>query len=103
MALPNPFGRRYQIIYEVGTERTINRAELLRVIEVDGQTLRRTLLAITETFGVQFMYVANAAGGMGRSKDSPGVIRISDWGILDKARFVAWYEAQGAAPEEQSE
>lgn len=99
MTLPNPFGRRYQIIYEVGTERTIDRSDLLQVLDVDGQTLRRTLLAITETFGIQFMYVANAAGG----KDAPGVIRISDWGILDKARFITWYETLIDVTEEQSE
>lgn len=91
MSLPSPIRRRYQLLYEIGTGNTMTRKGLMDLLEITGQALTRTLAAITEAYGVQFIYVANAADGIGQSESAQGKIRIVDWGILDEAKFLTWY------------
>lgn len=91
MPLPSPILRRYQILYEVGTGRTTTRKGLTELLGIKVQNLTRTLGAITDTLGVHFVYMANAADGIGRSESAQGEIRIYDWGILDEAKFYAWF------------
>lgn len=88
MPIPLHLMRRYTLIYQLETKKKPTRSFLIEVSDSSCTSFTRSMASLAEDYDMRVQFIAD---GTGTTKQS-GYYRIEDWGIINKAKFLSFYQ-----------